>query len=52
MKSTIFTPAGKFAGSSGGGNIAIANDLQVTGTTTVTKNAGYASMVGTFQQKP
>jgi hypothetical protein len=46
------TGTGKFAGSSGGGNLAIAVDLQINGTTTVTKNAGYASMVGTFQQKP
>jgi hypothetical protein len=39
---------GKFAGFSGGGSLAIANDLQGMGST-ITKNVGYASMLGTLQ---
>lgn len=47
------TGTGKFAGSSGGGNLAIANDLVLNSSnSTVISNTGYASMAGTFQKKP
>lgn len=42
---------GKFAGSSGGGNLAIALDLRLVGST-IAKNTGYTFIAGTFQKKP
>lgn len=46
------TGTGKFAGSSGGGNLAIVDDLVINGSSTVISNTGYASMAGAFQKKP